>query len=495
MALPAPSHRGLRPTALPGAVLLAILLGTALRLLLAAVIPLGNDEAYYVDWARNLSPGYLDHPPAVAFLMALPLRLLGAHPLSVRFPAVLLEAFTLAMAASLVRSRKGDRAALATALALQAAPVFCLGAALITPDAPLCFAWVGTLWALGLSLDEDPRFALLCGAFLGLGALSKLTAGLLGVALFAALLVTPDGRRILKTPWPWLGVLLAAALASPMLLWNAAHGWPTFLFQASHGMRGRSFSAARLFASLGAQLGYVSPILLALSAAAGLEAMRRRPDALVTALAFSSLPVAAFFTVSAAFTPGALPHWPAPGWLSAVLLLCLFAGDSFRRPFRLALGVGFSEVALGLLVLLLLLAVPVPAAIPLPGGPLRVARGPLDDLIGWREGASAARAVAGPARLAAAHRSSWARSDGTTSGRWPTSASGGPAPASTNPDPRSKGERLLLVTVDDLGPQRDELEARLGPLEPAGGTEARQGDRLVRSFHFYWVRPLGPLPP
>ena len=25
-----------------------------------------TDEAYYVDWARHLSAGYVDHPPAVA---------------------------------------------------------------------------------------------------------------------------------------------------------------------------------------------------------------------------------------------------------------------------------------------------------------------------------------------------------------------------------------------------------------------------------------------
>jgi len=163
--------RGNRPVAW------AILLGTALRLALAATVPLGHDEAYYVDWARHLEPCYLDHPPAVAFLAAGPVRWLGASPLSVRLPEVILGALTLTLAASLVGARAGRRAALATVVTLQAAPLFSVGAALLTPDAPLALAWVGTFWALERALDRSPPFALLAGAFLGLGALSKLTAG------------------------------------------------------------------------------------------------------------------------------------------------------------------------------------------------------------------------------------------------------------------------------------------------------------------------------
>ena len=122
--------------------------GLAIRAALAALVPLATDEAYYVDWARHLAPGYLDHPPLVAWLIAGPLRLFGHHPLAVRLPAVLLQAGTTLLAASLARALAGGAAALAAAVMLQAAPVFSLGALLMTPDAPLAFAWAGALWAL-----------------------------------------------------------------------------------------------------------------------------------------------------------------------------------------------------------------------------------------------------------------------------------------------------------------------------------------------------------
>lgn len=443
-------------------VLAVALLGAGARLALAAAVPLTTDEAYYVDWARHLQPGYLDHPPAVAWLLAAGLRLAGAATAAVRLPAVLLQLGTTWLAASLARARAGERAALAAALLLQAAPVFSLGAVLMTPDAPLAFAWVGTLWAVERAFSRGPRWLLAAGAFLGLALLSKLTAGLLGLAALVGLLSTARGRALLVTPWPWAGALLAAAVASPMLWWSAVHGWPSLAFQAEHGLRGGGFSAARLLGALGAQAAYVSPVLLVASAGAAWRALRGPAED--RALAWSALPVAAFFTGAAAFTPGALPHWPAPGWLSAALLLAV-AGSGWTRR---ALLTGGALTAL----LLVLLAVPLP-------------RGPQDELRGWEEGAAAARRAAGGARLAAAHwmvlgHLGWA--SGASPAYLGARRSG---PSFYDPEPLAGRAPVLLVLVDGLGEDRASVEARIGPLEPAGEAEARWHGRLLRRYRFY----------
>src|SRR6266568_2627907 len=128
-------------------VLAIVLAGAAVRLVLGALVPITVDEAYYVDWARHLQPGYLDHPPLVAWLLAPSLALLGSSTLAVRRPAVLLQAGTTMLAASLARARGGRAGAVTLALLLQAVPIFSLGATLMTPDAPLAFAWAGALFA------------------------------------------------------------------------------------------------------------------------------------------------------------------------------------------------------------------------------------------------------------------------------------------------------------------------------------------------------------
>jgi len=481
-ARPAPERA---PAPAPGrTVLLVVGAGLAVRAVLSALVPLTTDEAYYVDWARHLAPGYLDHPPLVAWLIAGPLRLLGHHALAVRLPAILLQAGTTLLAASLARALAGARAGLLAAVMLQAAPVFSLGAVLITPDAPLAFAWAGALWALERALRERVRgpWFLAVGVFVGVGALSKLHAGLLGVALAAALLATRDGRRALATPWPWLGAALALAVASPMLLWNAAHGWPTFVFQARHGMRGRAFSFVRLLASLGGQAAYVSPLLLAAAAAAAWSALTRfvhlplagggpgrgpaeaRPAAIRAALALSALPMAAFFTVSAAFTPGALPHWTAPAWLSAMLLLAA-AGSRLLRP-AVWVGLGMSA--------LLLLALPLAP---------RFVGSPLDELRGWSDAVREARALAPGARLATTHwmalgHLGWYAEEPLA---YVSDRPSAPDFYPPDPDPRP----LLVIAAAGLGPDRAALEALCGPLQPRGELTARYGGRAIRTYRFY----------
>ncbi len=461
-----------RPTGTPRGVVVAVAAGTAVRLAVAGLVPLTVDEAYYAQWAAHLQPGYLDHPPLVAFLMRAGLAL-GHGVLAARLPAVALLAATTLLAASLVRARAGDRAAVLAAVLLQAAPVFSLGGALTTPDAPLAFAWVGTLWSLERADRVGPRWLVATGLFLGLGALSKLSAGLLGVAVAGALLSTPRGRALLATRWALAGALVAAAVASPLLAWNAAHGFPSFAFQAEHGLRGRSFSAARLAASIGAQAAYVSPVLLGAAAVAAWRPARS-PEPATRALAWSALPVVAFFTAAAAFTPGALPHWPAPGWLSAVLLLAIAGGPWLRA----AAGSGLALSAVGALAVVLAAALGAPPALD-----------PLREVRGWREGARAAVAASGGARLAVAH---WiALGQIGWYAELPVAYVGARPCAATfyEPDPRTLGEPLLVVVPEGLGPSRAELEARLGPLEDAGGVTVPLGGGAVRRFSFLRLAP------
>lgn len=457
-------------------VLVLVLTGAAVRLVVAALVPITPDEAYYAAWSRHLEAGYLDHPPLVAWLIAGSLRVFGHHVLAVRAPAVLLQAGTTLLAAALAGARGGPMSALVAALMLQAAPVFSLGAVLMTPDAPLAFAWVATLWALERAVRLNRRWFLAVGLFLGLAALSKISAGLLALALLVALLVGPDGRKLAATAWPWVAAALSAAIASPFLAWNAARGWPSFGFQFRHGLGGQQFSLVRLVGSLGAQAAYVSPVLFLLAAGAAWRALQRGEDVVDRAMAFSGLPVVAFFTLAAALTPGSLPHWPAPAWLSATILLAI------ARPRWPRAGV-ITGLAMTCAVLLALAA---DVALPL-------RTDPLDELRGWREAAAAARAASGGARLAANHWIAmgligwYADEDVAYVGERPCAAS------LYAPDPLRASRPLLVVTAGSMGPGRSALEAAMGPLELVGDLAASHRGRLVRSYSFYRWAP-SPVP-
>jgi hypothetical protein len=265
-----------------------------------------------------------------------------------------------------------------------------------------------------------------------------------------------------------------------MLMWNAARGWPTFAFQAQHGMRGRSLSLLRFLASVGGQLAYVSPLLLAAAVAPAWRGLRAGMDvgAARLALAFSALPVVAFFTVSAALTPGALPHWTAPAWLSAMVLLAA-AGSRRLRP-AVALGFAMSAVLV----------------VALPLAP-RFVGTPLDELRGWKGVVEAARRIDPEARLATTHwmalgHLGWYAEEPlayVSDRRSGASFYPPDQPAGGAADRRP----LLIIAPEGLGPDRRKLEEIAGSLEERGRFTASYGGRAIRSYHFYTPVTSAPL--
>jgi hypothetical protein len=76
---------------------------TLWRLLMAWLVPVTQDEAYYFDWARSLAWGYFDHPPGVA-LLGIGTWMAPGSALAARLGGVLAGALTLVVLARLYRN-------------------------------------------------------------------------------------------------------------------------------------------------------------------------------------------------------------------------------------------------------------------------------------------------------------------------------------------------------------------------------------------------------
>src|SRR5215472_4347525 len=167
----------LSPTALVIAALVV------LRLVVGALLPLSSDEAYYWLWSKHLEAGYLDHPPAIAWLIRMGTSLFGDTPFGVRMGAILCSVaatwFVWRAAADFSEDeRAGARAALWFNLTLMAA-VEMLAA---TPDAPALLASAAFLYVLvRVRGTSDGRWWLIAGIAGGLALLSKFTALFLAV--------------------------------------------------------------------------------------------------------------------------------------------------------------------------------------------------------------------------------------------------------------------------------------------------------------------------
>ncbi|MDB4911955.1 MAG: hypothetical protein JWO39_2778 [Gemmatimonadetes bacterium] len=305
---------------------LVLAVAVAVRLTAAALVPLAPDETYYWEWSRRLAAGYLDHPPAVALFVRAGTMLLGATPIGVRLGSVLAGALASAVLVRAAGALGGDRATLRAAAIIACMPLAQIGLALATPDAPLLLFWSLALAALvpALRRESTPRARLIAWALVGFAigcALStKYTALLLCAGIAIALVALPPLRQTLVTPGPYVAIAVALAVFAPNLAWNAQNGWTSFTYQLTHGLATHRGTALRHeLRLLGAQLGLVTPLVLAILAAAVYDALRRRDDPLRATFAIIASVTWLFFLASA-LRAAAEPNWQAPAYLSAIVL-------------------------------------------------------------------------------------------------------------------------------------------------------------------------------
>src|SRR5688500_10243290 len=151
----------------------------ALKLLLAAVIPLTGDEAYFVVWGRFLDYGYYDHGAMIGWWLWLAV-LAGDSAFLLRRPAVatpLVAALILRRVLHPVSPPKANLVAIFFLLS----PVVLLNV-LITPESPLLlFSLLAGAFAIRAVRRERVADWAFAGFFLGLAFLAKYLALLLGV--------------------------------------------------------------------------------------------------------------------------------------------------------------------------------------------------------------------------------------------------------------------------------------------------------------------------
>ena len=126
-----------------GSILWCAAATVTLRLIFLPWVELLPEEAYYWNYTQHLAPGYLDHPPMVAWLIAIGTHLLGHNPAGVRLGAVVCWAVSARFVFLTARDSFGERAATRTLLFMALLPAFFGTGFFMTPDAPLVACWAG----------------------------------------------------------------------------------------------------------------------------------------------------------------------------------------------------------------------------------------------------------------------------------------------------------------------------------------------------------------
>jgi 4-amino-4-deoxy-L-arabinose transferase-like glycosyltransferase len=298
----------LTPTVALAAVVTATLVA---RLVFSALAPLTEDEAYYRLWSLRPAFGYFDHPPMIAWWIWLGRHIVGDNAVGVRLLPSLGTALTSLAVFDLAREAGfSDRIAARAGIWLNATLLIGLGGAMAVPDVPNALFWTLALCAAFRAVRGHGAWWLAAGAAAGLACLSKYSALFLGPGVLIWLVMTAEGRKSLRTPCPWLAAVLAAAVFAPNVLWNADHGWLTFIKQFGR-VRGAGFKPGYLAKLALDQFMLLNPLIALF---VGL-AVRRR---VAWPLLVIGAPFVAYLIVHS-LHDAVQGQWPAPLYPLAVI--------------------------------------------------------------------------------------------------------------------------------------------------------------------------------
>ncbi len=339
--------------------ILLSVLAFIVHLHLASTLNLGNDEAHYYVWSLMPSLGYLDDAPLVSYVIYLFTAVFGKSELAVRLGAVVfsfLNGFLIYYLTYVLF--KSKRASFFAFLFYLSAVIFGMVlSVMMLPDAPLLFFYLCFLIIFRKTLEygnkngndgfkvKNVLLWVLTGLFLGFAFLSKYTAALIPPTVLLYLLLSNKSRVVLKTFYPYLAIIVALLVFSPVIYWNFAHNFISFKFQLSHG-----FSSPRpgviLFAQgwLG-QFLVVTPLIYlfliwtfiySLKLIVSKKASKINSRTLFNdteGLLYSvclSLPILAFFILNG-YSHKTLLHWPDIGYLAAFPLMG-YVADKISFP-------------------------------------------------------------------------------------------------------------------------------------------------------------------
>ena len=294
---------------------LTVLALVAMRLVAAAFTPITFDEAYYWMWSKHLAGGYYDHPPMVAVVIRLGTIVAGDTELGVRLVSILLA---LPMSWAVYQATLilfGDkRVASAATLLLNVTLMAAVGTMIVTPDAPLLVASSLLLFALAKVLQTGRgAWWLAVGAAAGCAMLSKYTALFFGPAILIWLVAVPRLRHWLISPWLYLGGLVALLLFAPVIMWNANHGWASFIKQMGRA-RVEDFRPVFIAELIPTQIAFATPLVWILGAMGLYALLRRRVGTLPARVLVNTM----FWTIVAYFVWHSLHARVEANWFAPI---------------------------------------------------------------------------------------------------------------------------------------------------------------------------------
>ncbi|HEY8937316.1 MAG TPA: glycosyltransferase family 39 protein, partial [Cyclobacteriaceae bacterium] len=312
-------------------VFIVIAISTLVRLALASILELGNDEVYYWTYALYPDASHFDHPPMVGFLIQVStLNLLLTNDLFLRLGPIVLAAFNTWIIFLIGTKIKDERAGLFASL-LFTSSIYCslIAGFAIIPDAPQVFFWLLSLYLMLdflpapiITRDHRLQFILfsICAGF---AMLSKYHSAFLWVGAIGYILLY--NRKWLSEYSLYVSLVLSFIIITPIIYWNIKHDFISFTFHGNRVTTAFQLRPDYFLRELGGQIAYNNPVNYVLIIIA-LIALLQKKIAInnsIRILLLTSLPLYTTFTGFSLFR-STLPHWTGPSFISLIIIAAIY---------------------------------------------------------------------------------------------------------------------------------------------------------------------------
>lgn len=250
----------------PARLLIYIILAvTILRIifLFLSQIDLGPDETQYWWWGQSFQFGYFSKPPMIGWLIGVSTSLFGDAEWAVRLLSPVITGITTWLVFLISRRLYDEQVGFWAAIVWTTLPAIILSNAILSTDIPLLLFWCLALRAfIGLTEEDNIRWAILLGVSIGLGMLSKYAMIYFPLCMTLAFILSADARKAFR-PLPLaLAGIIAFLIFLPNIFWNAANDFQTLAHTQENASWGRDmFNFDEFFEFFTAQFGVAGPII------------------------------------------------------------------------------------------------------------------------------------------------------------------------------------------------------------------------------------------
>lgn len=210
---------------------------------LADCLDIHPDEAYYFTWSDFLSNGYLDHPPAIAYIIKISSLIFDGN-FSIRGLNIILSFLSLLFLGASIRVLwENEDIKYKTLIIVLLSPIFIAGSIITTPDTPLIF-FISAYIYFSIIDKENDRFyiqSIIAGISLGLAMLSKYTGFFIILSLFIFYLRFRKDSSLIKRK-VLIPIIISFITYLPNLVYNIRNEYRSYLFQISHAISNPVFN-------------------------------------------------------------------------------------------------------------------------------------------------------------------------------------------------------------------------------------------------------------